>query len=36
MGEQEIERLKILKYSSEHFMLKHLFLLKALKINQKE
>lgn len=31
-----MESLKILKYSSEHFMFEHYFLLKALKINQKE
>lgn len=31
MGKQEIERLEILKYSSEQFICEHFFLLKALK-----
>lgn len=38
MGKQEIEGSQILKYSSEHFIFEHFFLLKALKnkyINQK-
>lgn len=31
MGKHGIERLKILKYSSEHFIFEHFFHLKSLK-----